>query len=76
MRYPWDKTFEIFVCKIKKIREGYTMYKHIDFGYTCHIPSICKFFRKGILVIYLVYDKPPKMRTGVGFQMVAMTPRG
>ena len=37
------------------------MYKHIDFGYPCHVPSICKHkvFRKDILVIYQVYDKPP-----------------
>ena len=48
------------------------MYKHFDFGYqlACHIPSImiCKHnvFRKGTLVIYLVYDKPPNDANGYG----------
>ena len=38
------------------------MHKYYDFGYPCHIPSICKhnFFRKDKLVIHLVYDKLPK----------------
>ena len=45
------------------------MHKHFDFGYRCHIPSICKqnVFRKDILVIYLVYDKAPKDANWNGF---------
>ena len=48
------------------------MHKHFDFGHLCHIPSICKHklhnvFRKDIIVIYLVYDKPPKDANGYGF---------
>ena len=36
-----------------------------------HIPSIRKnnVFRKGILVIYLLYDKPPKETNGYGFPL-------
>ena len=45
------------------------MHKHFNFGYPCHIPSICKHncFRKDKLVIYLVYDKLPKDANGQGF---------
>ena len=46
------------------------MHKHYDFGYPCHIPSICKhnFFRKDKFVMYLVYYKLPKDANGYGIQ--------
>ena len=42
------------------------MHKHFEFGYPCHISSICKLnvFRKDILDIYVVYDKLPKDSNG------------
>ena len=45
------------------------MHKHFYLGNPRHIPSICKHkvFRKDILVIYLVHDKPPKDVNGYGF---------